>query len=63
MTSEDQARKGNTVEMQVQILKVDDKQVCIEFTRLAGDKQCFNEHYLTFKNEVLSNMNDMVHAA
>jgi len=62
MTSDDQARKGNKVEMQVQILKVDEKKVCIEFTRLSGDRQCFNEHYATFKNEVLRNMNDVVHA-
>lgn len=63
LSTNDQSGTVNKVDIQIRILNVDNKMVSIEFMRLDGDKQRFNEHYLTFKNEVLKNMNDAMFAA
>lgn len=49
------------VKMCMQILKVNDSTLCVEFMRLDGDKQRFNEHYQEFKNQVLKDMNDAIY--
>merc|ERR1712218_4895 len=50
ISNKDQGGTVNTIAMQVRILNVDNKMVCVEFMRLDGDKQRYNEHYLKFKN-------------
>ena len=58
MISKDQAGNNQEVQMCCRILKVDDQKVCVEFSKVAGDQFRFHQHFLDFKNKVLSSLND-----
>lgn len=58
MVSKDQSGQNQEVKICCKILKVDDERVCVEFSKLAGDQFRFLEHFIEFKNNVLSSMND-----
>jgi len=60
LTTKDQGGQVQNVEIVVRILNVDDKTVCVEFTRKDGDMIRFHEHFNDFKNSVLACMNDSV---
>lgn len=46
------------IDMKVRLLQVDEKTVCVEFSRMQGDRHKFNEKYQEFK-EHLNKMNDV----
>lgn len=60
LTTKDQGGQIQNVAIVVRILNVDDKTVCVEFSRKEGDMIRFHEHFLDFKNSVLNCMNDSI---
>lgn len=60
LQTKDQGGQIQQIKMCVRILKVDDQNVCVEFTKLGGDQIRYHEHFNDFKNQVLQAMNDAV---
>mmetsp|Transcript_123 Transcript_123/g.237 ORF Transcript_123/g.237 Transcript_123/m.237 type:complete len:225 (-) Transcript_123:62-736(-) len=60
LTSQDQGGQQIETTICVRISKVDDKVVCVEFQKLAGNQTRFFDHYLELKDKVLAFANDQL---
>ena len=48
------------IDVCMRILKVNDEQVCVEFTKLSGNQTYFIKHYDNYVNGILKFANDAV---
>jgi len=58
LASKDQGDQTHETEICVRILKVNDSQVCVEFSKLSGNQIRFHDHFRELKDNVLNFAND-----